>query len=145
MTPAWMIAAEPYLPALNAAETQYRIPQNLLVRIAWQESRFRPEVISGEVKSAAGAVGMMQLLPKYFPDAGQSILNDIQTAAILMAGLYKRFQDWQLAVAAYNWGGGDVHHEIVTDGQPILADMPLETQNYVRQVFADVPVQGCLV
>jgi soluble lytic murein transglycosylase-like protein len=145
MTPKWMIAAEPYLPPLNAAEVKYRIPTNLLVRIAFEESSFLPEVISGEVKSTAGAVGMMQLLPKYFPDAGQNLNRDIDTAAMLLANLYRRFGDWQLAVAAYNWGGGNVHHEMAADGVPTLADMPAETQSYVREIFADVPVAGILL
>jgi len=87
----------------------------------------------------------MQLLPKYFPNAGKSVVLDISNAAQLLANLHERFKDWQLAVAAYNWGQGNVHHEIVTDGTPKLADMPKETQNYVRAVFEDVPIAGVLV
>src|ERR1017187_446462 len=100
----WLDAAVPYLSALNAAEVAYGIPHNLLVRIAWQESRFRSDIISGAVKSPAGAVGIMQLLPQYFSGAGNSVLEDITTAARFLANLFQRFQDWQLATAAYNWG-----------------------------------------
>ena len=144
-TPAWLIAGTPYLPALNAAEKQYGIPVNLLVRIAYKESHFRSDIISGAVKSPVGAVGIMQLLPQFFPDAGQSILSDIGRAAEFLKSLYVRFGDWQLAVAAYNWGGGNVHHEISSDGNPTLDRMPAETQAYVKGVFADVPIQGALV
>jgi soluble lytic murein transglycosylase-like protein len=141
----WLDAAVPYLSILNAAETTYGLPHNLLARIAYQESRFRQDIISGAVKSPCGAVGIMQLLPQFFPDAGVSVIDDINTAAQFLKSLYQRFNDWQLAVAAYNWGGGNVHHEISTDGKPTLARMPIETQNYVRQVFADVPIPGVLV
>ena len=142
-TPTWLVAATPYLSALNDAEATYHIPHNLLARIAWQESHFRPDIIAGAVKSPAGAVGIMQLMPNYFPDAGQSVLADINTAARLLTTLFQRFKDWQLAVAAYNWGGGNVHHEMADDGG--IAGMPTETQNYVNEVFADVPVAGSLV
>ena|ERR1700690_354249 len=141
----WLDAAVPYLSALNAAEATYGIPHNLLARIAWQESHFRSDIISGAMKSPAGAVGIMQLLPQYFPGAGNSVLADIATAARFIANLYQRFNDWQLAVAAYDWGGGNVHQEISSDGKPTLDRMPLETQNYVREVFADVPIAGALV
>ena len=141
----WLTGGLDWLPLLNGAEDTYGIPRNLLARMAFQECSWRPEVINCTVKSPAGAVGMMQLMPKYFPNAGVSIANDIHLAAGLLAALHARFGDWQLAVAAYNWGGGNVHHEMAADGVPELADMPLETQRYVKDVFADVPIAGVLV
>ena len=140
----WLTAAQPYLSLINGAEDHYGIPHNLLVRIAFEESSFLPEVINGTEKSSAGCVGMFQLNPVYFPNAGKSIAVDASTAATLLANLYQRFRDWQVAVAAYNWGGGNVHHEIVMDG-PTLADMPEETQKYVTEIFRDVPIPGVLV
>jgi soluble lytic murein transglycosylase-like protein len=138
--------AQTWLPALNAAEKSYGIPTNLLARIAYQESSFLPDVISGERKSSASAVGIMQLMPQFFPQAGASPDNDIETAANLLKSLYEQFDDWQVAVAAYNWGKGAVHHEYVKDGDRyVLADFPQETQNYVRQIFADVPLPGALL
>ena len=145
-TPDWLMAATPYLPMLNSAEDVNGIPRNLLVRIAWQESHFRADIISGAVRSAAGAVGLMQLLPQYFPGAGISVVNDVRMAAEFLRSLYQRFGDWQCAVAAYNWGGGNVHHEYIQDHDSyVLADMPQQTQDYVKGVFADVPVAGALV
>lgn len=138
--------AATWLPALNAAEAQYGIPHNLLARIAFEESSFLPEIISGAERSSANCVGIMQLNPVYYPNAGHSPDNDIETAAKLLASLYTRFGDWQVAVAAYNWGGGNVHHEYVAAADTyILADMPAETQNYVKQIVGDVPVPGALV
>lgn len=143
---SWLDAAGPWLVTLNSTEDRYAIPQNLLARIAYQESHFRPDIISGAVVSPAGAVGIMQLLPQYFPGAGQSPQADIDTAGKFLSELDDRFHDWTVAVAAYNWGGGNVHHEYAMDANKyVLADMPTETQNYVRDVFADVPVTGVLV
>jgi len=145
MTPAWLAAGAQYLPLINGTENAFGIPANLLARVAYQECSWRPEVINCTVKSPAGAVGMFQLMPKYFPNAGASIAADCRSAAQLLANLYKRFGDWQVALAAYNWGQGNVHHEMASDGVPELADMPAETQNYVRDILAHVPVPGVLV
>jgi soluble lytic murein transglycosylase-like protein len=135
-----------WVPALNAAEVVSQIPHNLLARIAYEESSFLPEVIDGSEVSPAGCIGIMQLNPKYFPNAGISPDADIEDAAQLLESLYVRFNDWQVAIAAYNWGGGNVHHEYAVNADHyILADMPGETQRYVKQVCADVPVPGVLL
>jgi soluble lytic murein transglycosylase-like protein len=148
MSDAWKNAgqAQVYMHALNEAEVQFKIPTDLLARIAYQESSFRPGVISGAIKSSANCVGLMQLNPVYYPHAGESAIADIQSAAQLLVGNYDRFKDWQVAVAAYNWGGGNVHHEYAKDADKyVLADMPTQTQNYVREVLADVPLLGVLL
>ena len=55
-----------WVPVLNAAEQQFGIPTDLLARVAYQESRFREDIIRGTKASGAGALGMMQLMPQYF-------------------------------------------------------------------------------
>jgi soluble lytic murein transglycosylase-like protein len=132
-----------WVPVVNAAEVTYGIPSNLLARIAYQESHFRRDIIDGTTKSAAGAVGIMQLLPQFFPGAGADPTADINTAGGYLAKLYKDFTDWQLALAAYNWGPGSVQNWL-NRSEPFSA-MPTETQDYVVQITADVPVQGALV
>jgi hypothetical protein len=67
-------------------------------------------------------------------------------AAGLLTSLYRRFNDWQVALAAYNWGGGNEHHAWVAHGDTYdLTDCPPETQRYVRAIIADVPVPGALI
>lgn len=132
--------AAKWIPALNAAETKYGIPPNLLARQAFQESSFLPEVISGHEESSAGCRGILQLNPKYFPYAGRNTYDDIDTGAQFMLSLYARFKDWQLALAAYNWGPGAVHHWIECGGH-----LPIETSKYVTQICADVPVPGSII
>jgi soluble lytic murein transglycosylase-like protein len=134
---SWMTEGEGplWMQSLNDAEMRHGIPKNLLARIAYEESHFRSDIINGRVRSRVGAIGMMQLMPQFYPNAGVSVLADINTAADLLASLYRRFHDWQTAVAAYNDGGGNI--DLVLKGE---RQMPLETRNYVAQVFADVPV-----
>jgi soluble lytic murein transglycosylase-like protein len=141
-TGAWMTAGQgpEYQPTFAVVEQNNAIPANLLFRIGYQESRFRPDIISGATTSPAGAIGIMQLMPQYFPGAGQNPQTDIATAGTYLASLYQTFQDWQLAVAAYNDGPGNINAYLAGTKQ-----LPDETQNYVADVFADVPVQGSLI
>lgn len=140
---SWLNAGAPYIDALHAAEDAYALPRNLLARIAFEESHFRSDIVSGAVKSPAGAVGIMQLLPRFFPGAGTSIVADINTAGRYLANLHQRFADWQLSLAAYNWGPGNVDKCLKYGGT--LDSMPTETQNYVTQICADVWVAGSLI
>lgn len=141
MTADWKEGGEPYLPSLAAAEVACGIPTDLLARVAFQECSWRPEIISGEVKSPAGAVGMMQLMPQYFAGAGVSWQADIVTAAHELARLHNVFQDWQLAVAAYNWGQGNVRKY---QADPSIG-LPVETSDYITDVFGDVHISGAIV
>jgi soluble lytic murein transglycosylase-like protein len=129
-----------YVPYLNTTEAQYAIPADLLARMAYQESHFRADIIDGSTVSPAGAVGIMQLMPEYFPGAGENAIADIATAGQYLSKLYSEFGDWQLAVAAYNDGPGNVKAYLAG-----TKTLPLETQTYVADVFADVPVQGSLI
>jgi soluble lytic murein transglycosylase-like protein len=127
--------AELYLPALAAAETANGIPPDLLARIAYQESHFRNDIVSCSMVSSDGCVGLMQLSPRFFPNAGEDWEADVTTAANYLISLYKRFNRWRYAVMAYDWGPTALHNWLQNDGP-----VPIETQNYVRDVFADVPV-----
>ena len=42
--------------ALNSAADAYHLPRNLLLAVAWQESRWHEDVLSGD-----GGIGLMQL------------------------------------------------------------------------------------
>lgn len=79
----------------------------------------------------------MQLNTVYYPDAGKDWRQDIEDAAALLIADYRRFTDWQCALAAYNDGSGNVHQWILGN-----KPMPAETQKYVRDIIADVPVPG---
>ena len=134
--PAWEIpdTAAPYLQPLHQAEARYGIPHGLLVRVAYQESHFRPDIISGKVKSSAGAIGIMQLVPKWHPDVNPyNPIESIDYAGRYLKHLHDRFGSWHLALAAYNWGPGNL-------AKHGLKQAPQETQNYIAQITKDTGV-----
>lgn len=130
--PAWV-------PFLNQVEVDYSLPQDMLARQAYQESRFIEKIIRGSKASSAGALGIMQMMPQYFnsvnvptPYTDADVQNQIEQAAQQMASLYQSTGNWSLALAAYNAGLGNVQKY---SGIPPFS----ETQNYVSQIVADVP------
>lgn len=140
---AWEDSAEgrKWAPVLAAAEQKYALPAGLLSRQAAEESSFSPAVIYGTEASSAGALGILQLEPAYFssvnvpvPFTDADVTAQIEQAAAEDARLYQHFGDWGTALAAYNWGEGDVDHYLANGGT-----LPPETSKYVAQILADVP------
>jgi len=139
--------AKPFLSVIATAERANGIPEGLLVRLLYQESAYRPEVISGVVKSPVGAVGIAQVMPATAADPGfgAPVLRDstdpyeaIPWSAKYLAGLYRYLGDWAQALAAYNWGAGYVRKTVDRYGDRWREYLPLETSNYVAQITRDV-------
>lgn len=123
-----------YAPAIAEAESKYSIPTGLLHRQLYQESRFRTDIISGQTISAAGAIGIAQIVPKWHPTVDPyDPFASIDYAGKIMRGFYRRFGSWSLALAAYNAGEGNVAKY---GGIPPFE----ETQKYVSQITNDVGV-----
>lgn len=130
--PAWT-------PTLDSIGRSYGMPEDLLARVAYQESHFRDDIIRGNTASGAGALGIMQMMPQYFssvtvarPYTDEDVRQQILEAAGQLRTLYNQFGTWPLALAAYNAGAGNVNKY---NGIPPFA----ETQAYVAQITADVP------
>lgn len=125
-----------YKPMLMTSEDRHGIPRWLLARLAWQESRFRTDIISGATASHAGALGIMQIVPRWHPTISRAdILNPpvaIDYAAGYLAQLARQFGAWELALMAYNWGPGNVRK-----WQAGQKTMPAETDRYRKQILAD--------
>ncbi len=127
-------AAAPYLADITAAEQRYGLPPGLLARQLQQESSYKPSIIFGQVKSSAGALGIAQFMPATAAEMGIDPLNPSQAidgAGRYMAQLYARFGDWGQALAAYNWGQGNV-------ARKGLAKAPAETKNYFSSILSDL-------
>jgi membrane-bound lytic murein transglycosylase D len=113
------------------------------------ESAFNPQAMS-----TANAAGMWQFVPgtgrdfnlkqNMFKDERRGVLASTDAALTYLQRLYTMFGDWQLALAAYNWGEGNVQKAIATNrahGKPTdfesLSElMPAETRNYVPKLQA---------
>ncbi len=129
----WKKRGEAYLPLLNAAEDKYGIPRDLLARQAYQESHFRDDIITGATVSPAGALGIMQIVPKWHPGVDPlDVQAAIDYAGSLLRGWFNQFGSWSLALAAYNAGPGNVAKY---GGIPPFE----ETQKYVADITADIP------
>lgn len=123
-----------YRAAIAQAEADNGIPPGMLARLLWQESRYRPEIISGALRSPAGAVGIAQFMPAtarewgvIATDAGSSIAG----AGRYLAWLYRKTGAWSLALAAYNWGVGNVQRKGIDAA-------PAETRTYYSEILADL-------
>jgi len=126
--------AEKYLPLLAATEKKYGLPTDLLARLAYQESHFRDDIVSGAKISSAGGLGIMQLVPRFHPTAQPlNVPAAIDYGGQFLKSLYTQFKSWRLALAAYNAGAGNVQKY---GGIPPFN----ETIAYVREITNDVHV-----
>ncbi|MFD2365756.1 transglycosylase SLT domain-containing protein [Pseudoduganella sp. GCM10020061] len=119
------------------------------------ESAFNPQA-----NSSAAAVGIWQFMPatgkdynlkqNAFKDDRRSVLASTDAALSYLQRLYNMFGDWQLALAAYNWGEGNVQKTIrkaqaagkPTDYESLAHMMPAETRNYVPKLQAVKNIVG---
>lgn len=123
-----------YAGMIAQAEQQHGLPVDMLARLLWQESRYREDIITGKVRSPAGALGIAQFMPATAREMGIDPLNPAQAidgAARYLARLYRSLGTWTQALAAYNWGIGNVQRRG-------LDAAPRETRNYYSQILADV-------
>lgn len=129
--------AAPFLAAFAAAESKYGLPPDLLNRVAYQESRYNPDAVS-----PVGAIGLMQFMPATAADFGINPADPFQSinaAGKYLAQLYKQFRSWPLAIAAYNWGPGNMQKHITKYGGLNVAALPSETAKYLS-IASDIGV-----
>lgn len=118
-----------------------------LALLPYIESAFNPQAIS-----SAKASGMWQFMSatgkdfdlkqNVFRDDRRDVLASTRAALDYLTRLYNQFGDWQLALAAYNWGEGNVQRAIDRNqraGKPtdyLSLRMPDETRYYVPKLQA---------
>lgn len=118
-----------------------------LALLPFIESAFNPQAVS-----SARAAGMWQFMPatgqsfdlkqNAFRDDRRDVLASTRAALDYLQQLHGRFGDWHLALAAYNWGQGNVNRAITNNqraGKPTGytdLNMPAETRMYVPKLQA---------
>jgi membrane-bound lytic murein transglycosylase D len=118
-----------------------------LALLPYIESAFNPQAVS-----SAKAAGMWQFMPatgrdfdlkqNMFRDDRRDVLASTRAAMDYLERLYKQFDDWHLALAAYNWGEGNVAKAIKRNQAAGLGTsyselrMPNETRYYVPKLQA---------
>ena len=137
-----------YAEYVEAYAEQYGVPETMIFAVIRTESGFD----SGAV-SSAGAVGLMQLMPDTFEWLTNEMLFDhldrgmlydpetnIKYGTYYLSRLYDRYGDWELALAAYNGGQGNVDEWLedpaYADGEGGLKEIPFrETKQYVKKAL----------
>lgn len=153
----WYLDRPDYLQRITERSSKYmfHIVEELerrgmpteLALLPFIESAYNPQAVSN-----AKAVGMWQFMPatgtdyqlrqNVFRDDRRDVLASTRAALDYLQKLYGMFGDWQLALAAYNWGEGSVGRAIAKNqklGLPVgYTDltMPAETRNYVPKLQA---------
>jgi membrane-bound lytic murein transglycosylase D len=85
----------------------------------------------------------LNLVRDEFKDERRDIIRSTQAALDLLQELYAQFGDWNLALAAYNWGPGNVSRTLGINAKRKPSSttydnlaMPRETQVFVPKLFA---------
>ena len=140
-----MARAPRFFPMLSAALKQHGLPDELKY-LAVIESGLNPKA-----RSRMGAVGLWQFMPAtgkrfglsydYYLDERMDPAQATEAACRYLKELYTTFQDWELALAAYNCGPGNVRRAIRRSGYKkgfwaIERYLPRETRSYVPQWLA---------
>ncbi len=104
--------------------------------------------------SSAHASGIWQFIPStgknyglkqnWWYDGRRDVIAATGAALDYLQTLYRMFNDWELALAAYNWGEGAVQRAVErnqarglpTDYLSLASQMPAETRNYVPKLIA---------
>ena len=101
-----------------------------------QESGFDPRVAYGHRRSSAGAEGLAQLMPQYYPgvdrdDPQQSLVAGAQT---MRHNLAAWDGDVRRALASYNAGLGRVRQLVEAHGDDWERGLPAETRRYLDAI-----------
>lgn len=123
------------------------VPQDLIY-LAVAESGFQPQALNPR----SGAGGMWQFMPTgaygltrngWFDERFDPEKSS-KAYALYMKTLYNQFGDWYLAMAAYDWGPGNVQRAVMRTGYADFWELyrrnvlPAETKNYVPGIIAAI-------
>lgn len=137
---AWLEAygASVYRGQIDQATADFGLPDFLLARVLWQESRFNPDAVHAnadgtndqgiaQVNTATAAnpgYGLTPLLDPFNPDLA------IPWAGQYLAALYAQLGSWRAALQGYNGGAGNVQAGTVSRA----------AQNYASSILSDVGI-----
>ena len=154
---AWYAARPDYVERMTSRGSRYlyHIVQECEKRGLPTELALLPFVESAfntQAQSTAKASGLWQFVPatgrdfdlkqNIFRDDRRDVLASTSAALDYLGRLYKQFGDWHLALAAYNWGQGNMAKAIARNqkaGLPTDYDslkLPDETRYYVPKLQA---------
>ncbi len=134
-----------FFPIIEDILSKYNLPDELKY-LAIVESGLKPTA-----RSRAAAVGLWQFVyytgrtyglhSDWYVDERMDPVKSTEAAAKYLKSLHKMFGDWELALAAYNCGPGNVRKAIRRSGYKrkfwdIYRYLPRETRGYLPQFVA---------
>jgi membrane-bound lytic murein transglycosylase D len=136
-----------YKAMIQRVMAEEGVPQDLIY-LAVAESGFQPRAINR--KSRAG--GMWQFMPSDSYGLARNLYVDerfdpeksTRAYARYMKFIYNQLGDWYLAMAAYDWGAGNVQRAVQKTGYADFWELyrrnnlPAETKNYVPEILAAI-------
>lgn len=143
----WLERAAPHLPYIRAVLATYNLPPDIIA-LPFIESGY-----NAMAYSPAGAGGMWQFMPAtgrrfslnvdWWDDERRNPYLATIAAAKYLSELYGMFNDWNLALAAYNCGEGKMSRVMAQSGRTDFFDiaknpnlLKQETRHYVPKFLA---------
>jgi hypothetical protein len=137
----WPNGSGPYQATIQAAADANGVPVQVLAWLLWKESRYNPDIISGAKRSSVGAMGIAQFMPatarEVLGSEAAALDPDqaIPGAARYLRRMYNATGTWKEALAAYNWGLGNVQRKGIDNA-------PAETIDYFTTILAKANTDG---
>ncbi len=135
-----------YLYYIVVEVEERRMPLEIAL-LPMVESAYNPTAVS-----VSRASGIWQFMPStgthyglkqnFWFDSRRDVIAATEGALNYLQKLYADFDDWQLALAAYNWGEGNVARSVAKNqaanlpGDYASIKMPDETRNYLPKLQA---------
>lgn len=151
-----MIYPKTYKEYVEIYATKYKVEENLIFALIKAESNFEKDSISNK-----GAIGLMQLMEETAKDVANKnnieldlknineellkINKNIEIGTNYLSTLIKKYNNIEVALAAYNAGIGTVDNWIEkgiinSDGSNIENIPYKETNTYVRKILRDYKI-----
>lgn len=151
-----MLYPKTYQEIVSVYEEKYNVEANLIFAVIKAESNFDEKAISNR-----NAIGLMQIMAETAKDVAQKndieinsenlqeelcdVYKNIEIGTCYLSTLIQKYQNKEVALAAYNAGTGTVDGWIEKgiiqkDGTDIENIPYKETNNYVRKILRDYKI-----